>query len=653
MSKENNERLKFMEYRLKEFKKQKDAWTQHKNLYTEKSIEFAYYDLFKAFLINEYSNKGLVRVEYNSPYSSDGMLQLILEEEDFSFLFEAKKQKDFQNSDDRTAVLCQVVHYLKRLSQESQLIPAAAILVSMNSLSIIDSKFLIKYLNRDYQWDKMANSAYKEDPALFSDIANDPSIIHHSYSLKDAEQTLSKCFSIFKQIIGTTYLKRQKINTYSFNGSAISSELKSDVSDFNEYTDDSYRFNINNQSFYSYNGKFWEKIKDDDLKSIIRIYLSRTQSNNSAFVSKSNLEQFFDLLKYNNTVNFDKDSEKINVKNGVLDLRTKKLSQSKKTDYFTDYIPISYYISSDLNMESVFKNLDSDTQEYMQIVIGEILIGNESNNSPILFIKQNSGSIFTFLELLAETTGSYSEKIESDVFYSNFKSTSLSTNSIDTNFLIIEERAKMAEYSSKSIKNLLNLESIYKKGRKDSLNNLTALFFCQELPTFSENDDYIWKNIKLITLPDEAKIESRVPQAKEMFLNWIVEGAYKYLNEKAEYKTPLSVDKSIEEWNASNDLVLAWFNENIQQTQNSFITMLDAFDSFNMWLISRGQSKVSMRYFGETFKNHSIFRKNKVVYRQKATIRKELNHSALVDEDGVLKNNLGQRPSIFENISFK
>src|SRR5690606_567305 len=120
--------------------------------------EFAYYDLFKSFLISEYGDKGLVRVEYNSPYSSDGMIKLILEEEDFSLLFEAKRYKDFQNDDEWASVLCQALHYLKRLVRESHLIPAEIILVSMNSISIIDSKFLTQYLNRSYQWDITANS---------------------------------------------------------------------------------------------------------------------------------------------------------------------------------------------------------------------------------------------------------------------------------------------------------------------------------------------------------------------------------------------------------------------------------------------------------------------------------------------------------------
>lgn len=460
-------------------------------------------------------------------------------------------------------------------------------------------------------------------------------------------------------------------------------------------------WNSDNQ-WYGYNKDegTWEIHKEEEIKLLIKEFfeqlISKIRQDNSRIpVSvyraqeklwlKHTIESVAsvargDFLNTDKSL-FNSNPMLINVKNGVFDITEQKLYPHSKEYYITKYIPIELDLeSTDTYCDKVIESIHPEESKYLQLIAGQALTGYQPKTQAVFFLHgTGSNGKSTFIDLMLRTSGNYGKLQPPNIFLpDNGKEVYAMSDFEGLRAAIIEELPDSKHLNSSALKRLvgtqkINARPIYGKNREFE-NQSTIFVSCNRLPVVNETDEGTWRRLSVISFPYSYKkkqsdivaefdrlgsprvlyaAQSRSNTAKA-FLAWRVKGAIEWhLNEKAEYKTPRNIEKSLEEWNESNDLILAWFNENIRQESNSFITMMDILDSFNIWLISRGHSKVSMRYFSENFKNHIIFRKNKITHKQKAVIRKDLTHSPLVDENGEIKNTLGQRPSIFENISFK
>lgn len=290
----------------------------------------------------------------------------------------------------------------------------------------------------------------------------------------------------------------------------------------------------------------------------------------------------------------------------------------------------------------------------MQILAGQSLIGEQPKSQAAFFLHgRGSNGKSTFLDLMLKTSGSYGKLLPPNVFAPEKASDNYALSDFEgIRMAVIEELPDSKQLNSGALKRLvgtktINARAIYNKNREFD-NRSTIFISCNRLPMVNETDDGTWRRLVVITFPysykkNEKEIKTswdrlgnpRVlysahhsKKVAEAFFKWRIDGALKWIaDDNIEYNKPQHITEVIEEWNANNDLMLAWFNEQIKFLSNSFITMADLLRCYNDWLQSRGNNTVSMRYFSESFRNHKIYYDNTLIYKHQSRVLKEYTQS--------------------------
>lgn len=357
---------------------------------------------------------------------------------------------------------------------------------------------------------------------------------------------------------------------------------------------------------------------------------------------------------------FDRNPYLINVKNGTLNLETGALEEHNPENYVTQFINVKYNpAAKDENFEKVISSIHPNEREYLQLFAGQSLLGFQPNSQVALFLHgRGSNGKTTFLDLLAKTSGSYgklqppgvllSEKNGGDKFaLADFEG--LRT-------IIVEELPNAKVLDTGALKRIvgtsqINSRRMYKDYRV--FENQTTIFVsCNRLPMINETDDGTWRRVLVVSFPYSYKkskslvkgewdrlgdpmvlhAAQRKASTAEAFLAWRIEGALRWINEqRAEYDIPERISKNTEEWNENNDLMLSWFKaklEHNQDTINTYIIFDDLWNSYNEFIVSRGNSPISMRLFSELFTNHKIYHDNSLTYKKSAHVLKWLKRSA-------------------------
>lgn len=375
---------------------------------------------------------------------------------------------------------------------------------------------------------------------------------------------------------------------------------------------------------------------------------------------------------------FDNNPMLVNCKNGVFNVETNTLEPHNRAHFITKYIPINASLEkTDKYADAIIESIHPDEREYMQLIAGQSLIGEQPVQQACFFLHgSGSNGKSTFIDLMLRTSGSYGKLQPPNIFMpDNGKENYAFSGFESLRTAIVEELPDAKHLNTGALKRLvgtskINAREIYGKHREFE-NKSTIFVSCNRLPMVSETDDGTWRRLVIFTFPysykkNKADIShendrlgdprvlfaaSKKVSTAEAFLAWRLRGAVKWANNnKLEYQIPKNISASILEWNENNDLILAWFNEELMPCDNTYTLFSDLFESYNSFLSMRGQSKISMRYFSEVLKTHSVFKKYNLKYFQRTRPGKELGLSRAA---GLPTDNPPDRPSFVTGIAFR
>lgn len=339
------------------------------------------------------------------------------------------------------------------------------------------------------------------------------------------------------------------------------------------YIHEKYELYYTDAAGYVWNGKYYESIKDLEIKNKIVLACK----NN---LDPKNLDQAFKIIKALNPRSIkEPQSGLLNLNNGVLNLFTKELKPHSKEICFTYINKIDYDPKAKckkwLNFLDVVLQNDKELLDLVQEMFGYTIIGG----APFLhksFILQGEGrnGKSTLLEVLKALLGR-----------DNY--TSVPLQQLDKPFSAMLVNKKLAnilgELTTKVINNeyfktVVGGEPIVmsNKGKDEFLGSINArfIFATNKIPNFGDTTTGIYERLCFIPFDTYIAPDKRDPFIVEKLLaelpgilNWAIEGALRVFKAKRLTHSHRS-DLLMNAWRNDTDSVLRFISDELLITCN-------------------------------------------------------------------------------------
>lgn len=280
-----------------------------------------------------------------------------------------------------------------------------------------------------------------------------------------------------------------------------------------------------------------------------------------------------------NIEELDADGFLLNTPAGTVDLRTGQIRPHNANDHCTK---ITGTAPGKENAELYKKFLDQvtsgdqDLERYLQEVAGMCAVGKVFSEKLIIAYGEGGNGKSTLFNLWADVLGDYAGTIPSEslvVRGSNAKDYSIA-NLRGKRLIIAAELREGARLSTDAVKKMCSTDKVTaEKKFKDSFEfkpSHTIVLYTNILPRVGTNDSGTWS--RLVVVPFKAKFRDQAGEIKNYaeylfrmcggaVLDWIIEGAKRFIENGGVIRLPECVRNEIEQYKDQND----WFKDFIEE----------------------------------------------------------------------------------------
>lgn len=297
----------------------------------------------------------------------------------------------------------------------------------------------------------------------------------------------------------------------------------------------------------------------------------------------------------------------LNVKNGIVDLRTGTLTSHDPRKMITKYIDVEYDPKAECpfwehTLELAFSG-NTELTSYMKRAIGYSLTGSVSEQC--LFIcwgEQGNNGKSTILETLQNLLGPYAQMSDMKVITSaetdNRVASSLAklpgVRLVSMNEA--EENQRLSEALIKQLTGGDTLQACKKFKEPFEFSPIFKLWIrTNEKPIIRGMSDAIWRRIRLIPfekpIPKEHRLSrDTVDEALHSeisgILNWCIQGAIEWGN--GGLKDPDIVTAATAGYRTEMDIIQAFFDECVTEKPDSHVARSDLYQTFTRWAKENG-----------------------------------------------------------------
>lgn len=309
---------------------------------------------------------------------------------------------------------------------------------------------------------------------------------------------------------------------------------------------------------------------------------------------------------------FNRCKDKLNVKNGIVDLRTGKLIPHDPSYGFTwispvDYDPTVKFDEWETFLQQVLFSYDL-VKEYIQMAVGYTLSGETKVEKLFYLYGVTRSGKSTFLQAIQALMG---EDIARGTSFTTF--TKSRTNgdqgfdlaTLHTARLIVategESQAKLNESVVKNITGNDELQAAYKGKDFFSFRPSWKIWLASNYkPAGSVTDDAFWYRLVLLVFPNSfvgkedfnLKEKLTSPDMLSGILNWAVQGAVKwYSSSNGLLVVPGELQNALNAARNELDLVQQWIDDRClvnKSDQDTFVSVKDANNDFENWCLDNG-----------------------------------------------------------------
>lgn len=315
---------------------------------------------------------------------------------------------------------------------------------------------------------------------------------------------------------------------------------------------------------------------------------------------------------------FDTSLDELNCINGVINLKTGKLSKSQLAKHFTYTILTKYNPEANadfwLNWLAEAVNNDQKIIDYLQLALGYSLTGQ--TREEILFYlygPERAGKgifIETIIHMLGERP--LATEVDIDLFMNNSSSALFSLAALRVaRFVAASESDEKQWLNAKGIKRWTGgnyITCAHKYGKDFTYRPHYKIWLTSNYqPQMDAEDSAAWGRLRVIEFPNSfkgkenkyLKTQMRKPEVLEGILKWCVEGAVKwYKLDKHGLRTPKIIVANTQIAREEIDWVATWVTENIHICTNGKVPKLPSdiyYQDYKDWCINNGVNPKSLR----------------------------------------------------------
>ena len=395
------------------------------------------------------------------------------------------------------------------------------------------------------------------------------------------------------------------------------------------------RYNVDNEMWMLWNGKFWEfdvkgKIRDyvdilakdmmNDLKGeedearrkAIAQNINKIQNNSGKKALLEECQHIGDIPVFNS--DFDKDKYYVCAQNMIYDLEHQKMLP------FNRSFMISQSLSCDIDLEheptqwlkflnDIYEG-DQEMINYNRKVWAYCLSGSTREQSMWIYYGDGNNGKSLSLDILNELMGSYAitSRPELLVDAKNSNTSSEEIARLKGKRAIFTEEIKDGDRMNESLVKQLTsgigkMTGRFLYGNTFELTVIGKILMASNYkPKVKGIDKGIWRRIKLVPLYRDFtsvidkdlrdKLLVELPQ----IAGWLCKGFDLYMKEGLQ--EPKKVSQETKEYKEESDIVQTWINENCEIDKKAWTRASDLFNDFVMWCKKNMENILTQTAFG-------------------------------------------------------
>lgn len=435
-----------------------------------------------------------------------------------------------------------------------------------------------------------------------------------------------------------------------------------------------------------WNGRQWEERPTEDVTEAVRMYFldwfTEEVKAQAAAERRKAISMQLSAAKIGNitglcrglvqrrAADFDGDPNILNVRNGVVDLRTGELHRHDPARAITKCTEVSYHPAArHKDWTAALDALPVDVAEWYKVRIGQALTGYMTSDDALIVMQgggENGKS--TLNGTIGAMLGSYFVLVSDRVLLAN--PSDHPTELMDlmgARLALVEETPEARHLNVARLKKVVGTPRI--TARRIRMDDVTfeathSLFLSTNYrPIVAETDHGTWRRLQLCVFPYTFKPSGAYLQpgqkhgdptlrerllasvrrdgpAARAALAWAIEGARAWYEAgQVMPKPPAEVDRDTHAWRAESDQVLSYIVDRLEFDPDSSILSSDLLADFNGWLNSSGAKPWGERVLASRFGTHDEFATNRVTKSKQRTSSLTLSRPA-----GLQWIGLGHRP---------
>jgi len=396
----------------------------------------------------------------------------------------------------------------------------------------------------------------------------------------------------------------------------------------------------------------YERETDDEVAEVMASFVVSSKRNNSRTAALAIVADIEEVQTHPDEHDFLK--EKINLQNGVFDLRAGTLEDHNPDYKQTKIANVEAKIPSDVMDDEVLfdEHLDAKCPLWLEFI--DTIFGN--NHELISFIQECVGYSFTgsciehsmfllygggkngkstFLNVLLKILGNYGTTLAIESLLT--KNVSTIPNDIaklpSVRFVSSVEPNKGVWLDEAKIKALTGGDTIQARFMRkewfEFIPHFKLWIACNHLPRISGGDLGIWRRVFTIpftvTIPQEKMdlhMETKLLAEKEGILAWAVAGARRWMAKSTKGKglvPPAVVEAANLAYQMSSDILAIFLEEKCMtfledpdksESTNYQTPVATLYHEFKLWLLENGEVSRTSRWFSDKLKDKGFSQTN-------------------------------------------
>lgn len=309
---------------------------------------------------------------------------------------------------------------------------------------------------------------------------------------------------------------------------------------------------------------------------------------------------------------FDAYTMRLNVLNGVVDLRTGELRPHRPDYMMTKLAPVKYNPEATSEVwENFIRTVTGNDEEYirfLQKAVGYSLTGNTSEDILFFVYGPTATGKSTFLEAIKATLGDYAKTADFESFLKR------QSGGGPRDDIAILEGARMVvgvevdegkRLAAGLIKQLTGGDTIacrpLYKSTIQFVPTMKLWLAANHKPKVSAEDGAMWRRIRILpfdkTIPEDKRDSSLKAKLKDTteigpaILAWAIKGCLLWQQEGL--KPPKVVKEASEEYRKSQDIIGEFIEDQVEACEGERLSRTSVFKAYKQWCEDNGERPVS------------------------------------------------------------